>query len=90
MPFYPPIISEQLPKSIIRKFKGEKGAITGQGALKKVKRDPLFSINHTLAMLRANVNRLIRKTWCTTKKPDRRKDHLDIYLWMHNRKLLSL
>ena len=54
--------------------KGEKAAITGQGELKKKQRDPLFSINHTLAMLRANINRLVRRTWCTTK----------IYMDVHN------
>ena len=51
---------------------------------KKVKFDPLFSLNHTFAMLRANVNRLFRKTWCTTKKPQRLADHLALYALYHN------
>ena len=42
-----------------QRFKGAKGAVVGQGELKKLKRDPLFMINHTCAMLRANINRLI-------------------------------
>jgi hypothetical protein len=49
-------------------FKGGKSGVAGQDELKKVGRDPLFWVNHTLAMRRANINRLIRKTWCTTKK----------------------
>jgi hypothetical protein len=58
--------------------------VTGQGELKKTTHDPLFAINHTLAMLRANINRLIRRTWCTTKKPERLIDHLWIYIRYHN------
>ena len=46
--------------------------------------DKLFPLNHTLAMLRANINRLIRKTWCTTKCPHRLRDHLTIYISVHN------
>ena len=55
-----------------RKILGMVGATapaSGQGELKKAGKDPLFCINHTFAMLRANINRLIRKTWCTTKDP---------------------
>ncbi len=33
----------------------------------------------TLAMLRANINRLVRRTWCTTKKPER----LAAHIWLH-------
>jgi hypothetical protein len=29
-------------------------------------------------MLRANLNRLFRRTWCTTKKPEGLIDHLSI------------
>lgn len=67
---------------------GERGAITGQGELKKVGFDPLFSLNHTCAMFRANVCSLIRKTWCTTKKKDRLTDRLSIYAYYHNQNLI--
>ena len=63
---------------------GARGAVTGQGELKKIGFDPLFSLNHTCAMFRANVARLIRKTWCTTKDRDRLADHLSIYAVYHN------
>ena len=68
-------------------IKGSRGAITAQGELKKVKFDPLFSLNHTCAMIRANVNRLFRKTWCTTKKAECLTDHLWLYMDFHNRVL---
>ncbi len=70
-------------------YKGLKGAITGQGELKKVGYDPLFSINHTFAMLRANINRLFRRTWCTTKKRLRLEQHLELYMHFHNSILLA-
>ena len=58
--------------------------MTGQGELKKVVYDPIFSLNHTCAMLRANINRLVRKTWCTTKKPERLAMHITLYALYHN------
>src|SRR5690606_15539158 len=60
---YPGFISAYLPRAKHLIFKSERSAVVGQGELKKVGFDPLFTINHTLAMLRANINRLIRKTW---------------------------
>jgi hypothetical protein len=87
-PHYPIEIKKHLPNFIHETFKGQRGATTGQGELKKIAFDPLFSLNHTCAMLRANINRLIRKTWCTTKKPDRLFYHIAIYALYHNEKLL--
>ena len=84
---YPGFVSAYLPKSRHTKFKSERSCVAGQGELKKVHFDPLFIVNHTCALLRANVNRLIRKTWCTTKDPFRLKDHLDIFQYFHNEKL---
>lgn len=77
------------PRANYYQFKGGRGAIVGQGELKKLRRDPLFILNHTCAMLRANINRLIRKTWCTTKRPKFLQDHLDIYVAFHNHILLN-
>jgi hypothetical protein len=66
-----------------------KGSVVGQGQLKKVNFDPLFVVNHTCAMMRANINRLIRKTWCTTKDPLKLKDHLDVFIYFYNQSLLK-
>ena len=85
--YYKPVIKKYFPKANYNQFKGEKSCISGQGELKKSVRDPLFLINHTFAMLRANINRLIRRTWCTTKKISRLIDHLSVYCWFHNSRL---
>lgn len=88
-PQYQTLVSQNFPKSSYTQFKAERAAIIGQGELKKKKFDPLFRINHTLAMLRANINRLIRRTWCTTKSLEGLEDHLALYVDFHNRALTS-
>lgn len=88
-PHYPPDVSKHFPFCEHRTYLGERGAITGQGELKKVTFDPLFCLNHTCAMFRAHVSRLIRKTWNTTKKIQPLVDHLEIYAWYHNQTLLN-
>ena len=86
-PFYKQIIKNHFPNADYKCHIGLKSAIAGQGELKKAWRDPLFAINHTFAMLRANINRLIRRTWCSTKKIPCLEDHLALYAWVHNSKL---
>lgn len=86
---YPPMVGAFLPGRIHKRYLGGRGAIVGQGELKKLKHDPLFMLNHSCAMLRANINRLIRKTWCTTKKPRMLQRHLDLYIDFHNREYLA-
>lgn len=88
-PAYPSWIKKFFPQARHRTFKGRRAAVVGQGELKKIGRDPLFSLNHTAAMFRANVNRLVRKTWCTTKRPDRLLAHLSLYAQFHNQTLLN-
>jgi hypothetical protein len=58
--------------------------IAGLGELKDHSFDPLFAINHTLAMLRANLARLARRTWVTTKKASRLEEFIQIYAGFHN------
>lgn len=87
---YPGYISAYLPKARHEAFPSERAHVAGQGELKKGGFDPLFVVNHTCAMLRANINRLIRKTWCTTKNPRRLKDHLDIFMYFYNQELAPL
>ena len=87
-PHYVNDIKRYLPSFKHETTKGQRGAITGQGELKKIGFDPLFSLNHTCAMFRANINRLCRKTWCTTKKPDRLLLHIAIYAVFHNTVLI--
>ncbi|MBU6155069.1 MAG: transposase, partial [Bdellovibrionales bacterium] len=84
-PHYPKVVRRQFPEATHIRVKGGRAAITGQGELKKLKYDPIFSLNHTCAMLRANLNRLFRRTWCTTKTIQGLIDHLSIYVAFHNR-----
>ena len=86
-PHYPPDVRRHFPQARHQTFKGQRGSIVGQGELKKIRFDPLFSLNHTCAMTRANMNRLFRKTWCTTKLPERLADHFAIYSVYHNEML---
>lgn len=86
---YPGFIRAYLPQAKHQAFKSERACIAGQGELKKVQFDPLFVVNHTCALLRANINRLVRKTWCTTKDPRRLKDHLDVFVYFYNQHLLK-
>ncbi len=82
-------IKEVSPDWQHERFKGQRGCIVGQGELKKIGFDPLFSLNHSCAMIRANVNRLFRRTWCTTKKKECLQDHLDLYMDFHNQYLTN-
>lgn len=84
---YLPVVNKYFPRASYRQFKGAKGAVVGQGELKKIKYDPLFKINHTCAMFRANINRLIRRTWCTSKRIDKLQDHINLYINYHNQNL---
>jgi MFS family permease len=86
-PHYPPHLRRHHPDATHTRVRGGRGAITGQGELKKLRFDPLFSLNHTCAMLRANMNRLFRRTWCTTKNRQGLIDHLSLYVSFHNRVL---
>lgn len=81
---YPKVVSTFFPLSKHLTFQSEKASVVGQGELKKLVYDPLFAINHTFAMLRANINRLFRKTWCTTKSIERLDDHLKIFVYFYN------
>lgn len=85
---YGAVIRKHLPYAKHLTFKSERARVAGQGELKKGGFDPIFTVNHSCAMLRANVSRLIRKTWNTTKRVDRLKDHLEIFAWFYNQKLL--
>jgi hypothetical protein len=86
-PHYPRHLRAHHPGAQHRTTPGRRGCIAGQGELKKIGFDPLFSLNHTCAMLRANLNRLFRRTWCTTKTQQGLIDHLWIYMSYHNRRL---
>ena len=88
-PRYPPIVRRHCPEAHHQQVKGKRGALVGQGELKKIGFDPLFALNHTCAMIRDNVSRFRRKTWATSKTLTGLRDHLDLYVDFHNRVLTA-
>jgi hypothetical protein len=81
---YPKWLKSHFPDAQHETTKGRRGCVVGQGELKSGGFDPLFSLNHTAAMFRANVNRLFRRTWCTSKRMDRLCAHMSLYMEYHN------
>lgn len=86
-PHYRRDVERFLPFAKYTQVLGSRGSLGGQGELKKVGFDPLFSLNHTCAKLRADINRLVRRTWCTTKMKWALYGHLILYADYHNRNL---
>ena len=86
---YPELIRKLVPGATHIQVKGRRGCVAGQGELKVGGWDPLFSLNHTAAMFRANICRLIRRTWCTTKLAERLKHHIALYVMWHNETILA-
>jgi transposase-like protein len=87
--FYREFVEDYAPHSPYTQFKSKPASVAGQGELKTKGRDPLFAINHTLAMMRANINRLFRRTWNTTKNISMLTHHLWLYVEFHNRVLIK-
>jgi len=83
-PFYPNLIKEMFPEAVHESYKGRRGCVVGQGELKAGGHDPLFALNHTCAMVRDNIKRMSRRTWCTTKKIPMLENMLYIYAMFHN------
>lgn len=88
-PYYQGDVKKFFPQAKHETVLGGRGAVVGQGELKKLKWDPIFSLNHTFAMFRAHINRLFRKTWCTTKRMDQLEGHIALYALEHNRRLAT-
>lgn len=87
-PHYLCDVKKYFPKCLHKSYKGRRGCVVGQGELKAGGFDPLFALNHTAAMLRANINRLFRRTWNTTKKPICLTYHIAMYVHFHNHCLI--
>lgn len=87
---YPTWIREILPASAHYKVKGRRGCIAGYGEMKKIGFDPLFWLNHSAAMVRDALARMLRRTWCNTKKLYYLQQALDIHVDYHNEKMERL
>ena len=88
-PCYAAEIKKVFPNMAHTQHPSIRGSLTGQGELKRTGHDPLFNINHTLAMMRDNIKRLTRRTWCTTKKAHLLDDVIAIYVNYHNSTLID-
>lgn len=88
-PHYLPDVKKIFNEAKHSTFKGRRGCVVGQGELKAGGFDPIFSLNHTFAMLRANIHRLFRRTWNTTKKPERLALQIALYALYHNLVLID-
>lgn len=86
-PHYPSDVKRHFPKARHATYVSRRSSLGGQGELKKTGFDPIFSLNHTCAMARYKISRLIRRTWCTTKRMDRLWLHLQIFAHAHNQQL---
>ena len=87
-PHYTGDVKIYFPNAAHEQFKGRKPRSQGYGELKDGAFDPLFSLNHTAAMIRHSLSRMARKTWTTTKSIQGLKDHLAIYMHYHNTELI--
>lgn len=85
---YPKFVRKYLPSVTYKTYEGGRSCIAGQGELKKKGYDPLFILNHTCAMFRDSINRLVRRTWCSTKCPKRLQQHINIFISYYNFKYL--
>ncbi len=89
-PHYSLPLRRHFPRAQHKTFKGRKGCVVGQGELKKIGFDPLFALNHTCAVLRARVSRLIRRSWNTTKDIEMLRLHLAMACYHHNQMLCRI
>ena len=87
-PRYRDELEATLTNATVIQHRSVRGSLTGQGELKRAGWDPLFTINHTLAMMRDNIKRLTRRTWCTTKLKSALEDVIAIYVHFHNSQLV--
>ena len=84
---YPELVKTHFPEAehrVYKSIRARKLSQGGQGELKTKKYDPIFSINQVFGMMRCNLKRLTRQTWCTTKKMKYLEMQLMIYFDFHN------
>lgn len=74
---YPKAILKAFPEAILK-------ASLARGKKHSEDFDPLFGVNHMASVLRHDVSRLSRRSWVTTKRPDRLQAHLDLYIAYRN------
>lgn len=85
-PIYRSIVSRVFPQSFYEQHSraGELEKLRSKIHESNHKRrfDPLFDVNHACALLRSQIKRLTRRSWCTTKKIENLQLHLDLFVVM--------
>lgn len=82
-PSYRKFVEEFFPSAIYRTYsRADKDRHRDRLHEKIHKRafDPLFQLNQRCALLRSQIRRLTRRSWCTTKKIENLQGHLDLFL----------
>lgn len=74
---YGPLIKTVIPQATHKVVVGGRKKVRGAP-------DPLFRLNHTCAKIRADLSRMARRTWATTKRMWALQYHLDIYIAYNN------
>ncbi|HRK08384.1 MAG TPA: hypothetical protein PLZ57_11495 [Pseudobdellovibrionaceae bacterium] len=87
---YPPLVRTYFPDATHLRFKAMRPRTGDYGELRQGGHDPLFTINHTIAMFKDNIKSLSKKTWCTFKTLRGLRDILTIYAYYHNNHLLAM
>jgi hypothetical protein len=87
-PLYPKLVRRYFPNSkhiqiISRDYLKKKRELVYAAERKKVF-DPLFAVNQRCAMLRSDLRRLTRRSWCTTKKIENLRHYLGLYRVYNN------
>ena len=87
-PLYPKLIKEYFPNTehiqIISREKVKKQKELLFTKERKLIFDPMFALNQRCAKLRADIRRLTRRSWCTTKKIENLQRHLELYQSFNN------
>lgn len=85
-PTYQTLVQERWPGIKHQVFTRKPVKRIEQPFLQSEKRvyDPMFALNQRCAKLRADINRLIRRSWSTTKKVDNLRRHLVLYACYNN------
>lgn len=84
-PGYTALVREFFPKALYRQHNQAERKRRQERLhekLQKKRYDPIFRVNHKCALLRSHMKRLVRRSWCTTKKPENLQLHLDLFVMM--------
>lgn len=91
LPIYKTLIKQYFPETkhivvVAKELIKKKRELIYTAERKKVF-DPLFALNQRCAMLRADIRRLTRRSWCTTKNIENLQKHLELYQLYNNQQL---